>query len=548
MRRVGLALVPLVVVGAAAAATFTVAQRDGRDWFVTPEGTLFFSNGVNVVDESGAAERLRGWGFNTLGAWSDAFIASSGMPFTVELHLGSAQGFPWCDFFSENFERAIREAAKKETEKYRGNPRLIGYFTDNELGWWGPAIFRYHLQQPKESATRRELFRVLRDYYGQDFGKLAKDFTVQGARDWKELEGSPSARLRLRAGTGGIHAVSRFTAAAAERYYDSVTRALRAGDPHHLALGDRYAGYFDAAVARAAGRALDVVSTNYGSEFLDGSLTHFFLDALHRVAGKPLLVTEYYFTAMENRSGNKNPGAVFPVVNTQKERAESFARNLSLLAAHPYVIGAHWFQYRDEPEGGRPGDGEDYNMGLVDTKGQPYDLLTKAAADLDTERIHRVGPAADKRSSRVEMRVEMRVKMKDWRDVLRASREQDFVPPLEPEAPADLYVHETDRELWIGAIFMDYADRDLYGDEAEFTKDGPELTLSYRAGVDQSTAKVKYSGTGRVEVSDSSVQAVFEQKATRFRFLAKMAKPVSLDVTLRGWAGAWEARWRWTPR
>src|SRR5208337_4627595 len=44
-------------------------------------------------------------------------------------------------------------------------------------------------------------------------------------------------------------------------------------------------------------------------------------------------------------------------------------------ARFPNVVGAHWFQYCDEPFGGRE-DGEDYNMGLVDISNRPYHALT----------------------------------------------------------------------------------------------------------------------------------------------------------------------------
>ena len=52
-------------------------------------------------------------------------------------------------------------------------------------------------------------------------------------------------------------------------------------------------------------------------------------------------------------------------------------RSAQLLAAAPNVIGVHWFQYADEPTGGR-GDGEDYDFGLVDINDRPYGNLILA--------------------------------------------------------------------------------------------------------------------------------------------------------------------------
>ena len=50
----------------------------------------------------------------------------------------------------------------------------------------------------------------------------------------------------------------------------------------------------------------------------------------------------------------------------------------SRLARVPYVIGADWFQWMDEPPSGRLGDGEDANMGMVDVHDKPYELLADA--------------------------------------------------------------------------------------------------------------------------------------------------------------------------
>ena len=69
-------------------------------------------------------------------------------------------------------------------------------------------------------------------------------------------------------------------------------------------------------------------------------------------------------------------------VATQAERARGAGRAARLLAAAPNAIGVHWFQYADEPPGGRA-DGEDYNFGLVDIDDRPYEGLVAALRDSD---------------------------------------------------------------------------------------------------------------------------------------------------------------------
>ena len=46
-------------------------------------------------------------------------------------------------------------------------------------------------------------------------------------------------------------------------------------------------------------------------------------------------------------------------------------RTVEHAAAHPSVIGTHWFQWIDQPSTGR-NDGENYNIGLIDVTDQPY--------------------------------------------------------------------------------------------------------------------------------------------------------------------------------
>jgi hypothetical protein len=91
-----------------------------------------------------------------------------------------------------------------------------------------------------------------------------------------------------------------------------------------------------------------------------------------------VLVSEWFFAARENRTGNRNNGHLM-TVGTQDERAAGAAAATTNFAAIPELVGAHWFMYYDHPKGGRP-DGEDYDFGLVDINDRPYQRLTSALA------------------------------------------------------------------------------------------------------------------------------------------------------------------------
>jgi hypothetical protein len=61
----------------------------------------------------------------------------------------------------------------------------------------------------------------------------------------------------------------------------------------------------------------------------------------------------------------------------QKERGVAYSYYVENAAAMPAMIGAHWFQYVDEPSTGRM-DGENYNIGFVDVTDRPYLELIEA--------------------------------------------------------------------------------------------------------------------------------------------------------------------------
>ena len=80
---------------------------------------------------------------------------------------------------------------------------------------------------------------------------------------------------------------------------------------------------------------------------------------------------------------------------TQTERAVGAAAAVRHFASFPNIAGIHWFQYYDEPSGGR-GDGENFNMGLVDIHNEPYAGLTAALkqANAAATAVHAASAAA----------------------------------------------------------------------------------------------------------------------------------------------------------
>ena len=466
---------------------FEVQKASGRSAFVTPNGVKFWSFGVCCVDQGTPREKydpknpsyrawalfdsenawakdsvakLRSWGFNTLGGWSDYTALSKlptekKMPYTVVLHLGAYYRAPWDDLFSKEAKIEILNAAKAQIEPIKDDPYLIGYFSDNELGWWDDTLFLNYVQKlPADSAGRKAAHAMLRRLYGS-FGNFKKEWITTN-NSWDDFAKSPN--LFLRPGGGGIRAINAWMSTIGEHYYRTVNEAIHTYDKRHLILGDRYQQYYNVALAKASSKWIDVCSTNMGADWLDGSFSNFFLDTLHRITRKPILITEFYMCAMENRSGNKNSSAGFPTVQTQSQRATAFGENVRRLRALPYVVGAHWFQYTDEPEHGR-GDGENFNMGMLDTKGVPYEEITSVAKSLNITEILNTPPSSLRQSGlvpSVEFDPLATPSVKNW------PRDRSLVLPKSGEAFADMYVIQDKDAIYVSLYAMDYADQSLY--------------------------------------------------------------------------------------
>ena len=67
--------------------------------------------------------------------------------------------------------------------------------------------------------------------------------------------------------------------------------------------------------------------------------------------------------------------------------AHRFNREAKIVARleHPNIVGAHWFQYIDQPytARGSSDDGENYQIGFVDGCDTPYPELIKASREVN---------------------------------------------------------------------------------------------------------------------------------------------------------------------
>jgi hypothetical protein len=291
-----------------------------------------------------------------------------------------------------------------------------------------------------------------------------------GVGSWAELLTS-TQMTRMRPGGAGIHVVREWCGIVARRYYALAARAIHAADPDALYFGDRLPIYYDPAAVRAMAPYVDAIATNYNVDSSDGWIADYYFDGLRKLSGgKPVLVSEWFFAARHNRTGNLNNGHLM-TVDTQAERAAGAAAAAESFAAIPELIGAHWFQYYDHPKGGRP-DGEDYDFGLVDINDQPYRRLTVAlaaanqrAADIHSEAAPRVPQSGIFEIPPAEVELRNR-SLADW------PKPASLLPRLSASPGAvefgEVYLTWSRRGLQLATIGQDYFDIDLLAYDGRF--------------------------------------------------------------------------------
>jgi agarase len=419
---------------------FRVAERDGVFWFVDPDGGRFLSKGVNNIRfdaerigltdrvpyaeacrakygnlqvwRAAVSDRLAGWGFNTVGCWSDELVARAGsqlLAVAPSTELGASfrlhrrgQIFP--DVFDPEFSAHIRASAHKRCLERRNDPGLLGTFIDNELYWspdWRGAdeLLTLFLNLPSHRPGRIAAIERLQARYG-DFSQFNAVWRTT-ARSWEQL-----GRLEhieapfFRMPPGGIndaleakanHAnpareafsadCDAFAAVVADKYFEMCVSAIKTADPNHLVMGSRFGYRPLAGVIEAAGRHLDVISFNC-YDFDPGPV----IDA-YATTGKPCLITEFSFRGDDAGLPNSRGGG--PRVATQVERAQAFERYVRAALSKPTVVGYHWFEHADEPAEGRF-DGEDSNFGTVTIQDEVYVELTRTMTRVNgaAEGIH----------------------------------------------------------------------------------------------------------------------------------------------------------------
>ena len=370
---------------------FRVEKIDGKWWFVDPEGNLFFSTGSCCIESRSDLSRVEGrkyifttmppaaeqtnsnhsaaredyssfytwnlyrrygpdwyqkwmdltvrrmdsWGINTIGNWSDTSLGNSRRKVYVATLDGwgienGIMGMP--DIYAPDYAKKVDAAAARQCAPLKEDPFLLGYFIGNEPPWPGRETeFVSVILEGEEIPMQAELKRFLS---GGDTPDRRKTFVYETY----------------------------------SKFIGIVMAAVKKYDPNHLDLGIRFGGSPPADIIKVSKKYFDVFSIN----IYDYAANPKQIQNIYDLTGLPILIGEFHF-------GTTGRGLAPGLAQTkdQKERGVAYRYYVENAAAHPAVIGTHWFQWIDQPSTGR-NDGENYNIGFLDVTDRPYPEMVHA--------------------------------------------------------------------------------------------------------------------------------------------------------------------------
>lgn len=372
---------------------FRTEKIDGKWWFVDPEGYLFYSTGSTGIRPRSDMARISGreyifkslpanddlyagtelvagrsdpsiytwnllrrfgtdwlpgwidmtirrmdnWGINTIANWSDTNLGNSQRKAYVATIGGWSSGtvlMGMSDVYAPDFVSNVDEAAARQCGSRKNDQFLLGYFLGNEPPW------------PNREKELTDLI-------------LSGDETPMQIALKEYLAGNDTPERR-----------KAFVYETYSIYINTINAAIKKYDPNHLNLGYRYGGSPPSDLIKAS-TGFDVFSiNNYGY-----TVNHTAVQNIYELTGLPVIIGEFHF-------GTPGRGMAPGLAQTknQEERGVAYRYYVENAAAHPAIIGTHWFTWVDQPSTGR-GDGENYNIGFVDVTDRPYKELVEAAKE-----------------------------------------------------------------------------------------------------------------------------------------------------------------------
>jgi hypothetical protein len=344
--------------------------EDGKEWrsynFGSANAERKYGPNWREATADSLHRRLRNWGLNTMANWSDpAVYLRRKTPYVVAMGSGGPQLDHIPDVFDPAFERATNENMEKHRGNTAGDPWNIGYFVDNEWTWGSsPKAARVThgaLRAPATSASKQVYIADLKTKY-TDIAALNTAWgssyaSWEAMLETRTLPATQNARFNEDAGDFGL----KF----AEKYFSTVRDAVKKVAPNNLYLGCRFHGHIDKSLVQIAAKYCDVVSYNIYGDDPSGRLNQY------RDVDVPFIVGEFGITSDLGQMPWR--GQIFTEEPTA--RLNTLEKYLGKAFVHPSLVGAHYFQFRDQPLTGRA-DGEATLRGFINIADTPhFDLV-----------------------------------------------------------------------------------------------------------------------------------------------------------------------------
>jgi hypothetical protein len=306
--------------------------------------------------------RYKNWGINTFGAWS-LLQKKSNIPYTLvastKKHIiGNVENA--IDPFNPQFLIDLKNNLIN-LKNHNKDSWLLGVFVHNEIHWGKDIEIPIELLKLSNIPARSALEFFFQNKYNtiKEMNQLwfSNFESFQDINDEIDIK-NPKVVADLRD----------FFEYYMDYYFNTVDREFRKVFPNHLYLGCRLyeKTHANKIVRKIASKYCDVLSYNIYKYSLD---EFNFLESLN----KPVIIGEFHFGTGTHGVW----GTGLRVAYNLEQQAELYKQFMYEASLNSSIVGAHWFQWTDQPATGRF-DGENFRIGYVSITDRPYQNLVEA--------------------------------------------------------------------------------------------------------------------------------------------------------------------------
>lgn len=353
--------------------------------------------GANWLDYTldNIVKRMRTWGYNTLGAYSDhRLVEQNELASMHRLNVSGNYNVLYLqegvmpDVFDPAYPNAVRTSLAAGLDALPQSDMVAGVFVDNELPWGDGKspnpYLRYELAATAlnlsalQPAKRIFVSLLIRRYRSITRLNVAWNTSFTS---WLALRQTTNFELPANMSPSMQRDFTEFNRHFAVRYYSLIARTLRELGFQGLYLGSRFLqNNYTPEALDACRRFADVVSIN----IYNSSPSGHHADLKNKAF--PVLISEYSFGAADRG----RLGMPYYFTLSDADRVDANRRFLDDLATWNNLVGVHWFRWEDFPPTGRYYDGENFGMGMVSITDQPYDDLIAVSRDANIRFMDRL--------------------------------------------------------------------------------------------------------------------------------------------------------------